>query len=260
MIAAYELGGTGSQVLLLHGGGGTADHWQEFGAHLDGFRLLAIDLPGHGASSDSSWQWDEVLDELETLGLDNPAVVGHSLGGMLAVRWGLRHPDCPGVVNLDGNGWPSTYPGLSDSEAAAARNNLTAVFKAQAEAMAAALSPEQVEMMIAQQPLLRRNLITRDGQTFLRPERPALDVIRELIERERTTNLYDGLLCPALAVVATRLFPAQEPFGDLLRAQQRGVVKDLAGRRVVEFDGTHGMLFEDPQGLAKVVAAFLTGA
>jgi hypothetical protein len=37
------------------------------------------------------------------------------------------------------------------------------------------------------------------------------------------------------------------------------VVKDLAGRRVVEFDGTHGMLFEDPQGLAKLVAAFLTG-
>jgi pimeloyl-ACP methyl ester carboxylesterase len=125
--------------------------------------------------------------------------------------------------------------------------------------MAAALSPEQVEMLVGQQPLLRRNLISRDGQTFLRPERPALDVIRELIEREQTTNLYDGLRCPALAVVATRLFPAQEPFGDLFRAQQRGVAKDLAGRRVVEFDGSHGMLFEDPQGLAKLVAAFLTG-
>jgi pimeloyl-ACP methyl ester carboxylesterase len=38
VIAAYELGATGPQVLLLHGGGGTADHWQEFAAHLDGFR------------------------------------------------------------------------------------------------------------------------------------------------------------------------------------------------------------------------------
>jgi pimeloyl-ACP methyl ester carboxylesterase len=165
--------------------------------------VVAIDLPGHGASSDSSWQWEDALDELETLELDNPAVVGHSLGGMLAVRWGLRHPDCPGVVNLDGNGWPSTYPGLADAEAAAARSNLNAVFKAQADVMAAALPPEQVEMLVAQQPL---------------------------------------------------------PFGDLPRAQQPGVVKDLAGRRVVEFDGSHGMLFEDPQGLANLVAAFLTGA
>ncbi|HEY0689551.1 MAG TPA: alpha/beta fold hydrolase [Kribbella sp.] len=187
----------------MHGGGGTADHWQEFAAHLDGFRVVAIDLPGHGASSDSSWHWEDALDELETLELDNPAVVGHSLGGMLAVRWGLRHPDCPGVVNLDGNGWPSTYPGLADAEAAAARSNLNAVFKAQADVMAAALPPEQVEMLVAQQPL---------------------------------------------------------PFGDLPRAQQPGVVKDLAGRRVVEFDGSHGMLFEDPQGLANLVAAFLTGA
>lgn len=256
MIASYEYGDAGPQVLLLHGGGGTADHWQELAAHLDGFRVTAVDLPGHGGSSDSSWQWEEVLDELESLGLENPAVVGHSLGGMLAVRWGKRHPECPGVVNLDGNGWPSTYPGLADVESA--RAALNEVFKAQGEAIAGGLPIDQAEALVAQQPQLRRNLVIRDGRAWLKPERPALDVIRELIEQESTVALYDGLTCPALAVVATRLFPAQEPFAELLRAQQKGVVQDLRGRQVIEFDGSHGMLFEDPAGLAAIVRDFLT--
>ncbi|TCN37242.1 pimeloyl-ACP methyl ester carboxylesterase [Kribbella orskensis] len=264
MIASYEYGEAGPRVFLLHGGGGNADQWQEFAKHLDGFRLTAVDLPGHGGSSDSSWRWDEVLDELETLDLGNPFVVGHSLGGMLAVRWGKRHPECPGLVNLDGNGWPSTYPGLEDVEPA--REKLNEVFKAQADAMAAPLAPEVEEMLVTQQPYLRRNLVRRNGQTFLRPECPALDVIREMIAAERTTDLYDGLSCPALAVVATRLFPAQEPFADLFRAQQRGVVENLRGReerdpggcRVVEFDGSHGMLFEDPAGVAALVREFVT--
>ncbi|MFC5261501.1 alpha/beta hydrolase [Kribbella qitaiheensis] len=179
MITTYEYGEAGPRVLLLHGGGGNADQWQEFAKHLDGFRLTAVDLPGHGGSSDSSWQWDEVLDELESLDLGNPFVVGHSLGGMLAVRWGRRHPECPGVVNLDGNGWPTKYPGLVEVEPA--REKLNEVFKAQADAMAAPLTPEIEEMLVTQQPYLRRNLVRRNGQIFLRPERPALDVIRELI-------------------------------------------------------------------------------
>ena len=62
-----------------------------------------------------------------------------------------------------------------------AREKLNEVFKAQADAMAAPLTPEVEEMHVTQQPHLRRNLVRRNGQTVLRPERPALDVIRELI-------------------------------------------------------------------------------
>ncbi|GCE29645.1 hypothetical protein KDA_51290 [Dictyobacter alpinus] len=35
------------------------------------------------------------------VGLDNPFVIGHSLGGLVATLYGARHPDCRGVVNLE---------------------------------------------------------------------------------------------------------------------------------------------------------------
>ena len=70
-------------------------------------RVITMDLRGHGRSGDGPWSWDAALGDIAAvtvqLELDRPAVVGHSLGGMLAALWGQRHPESPGVVSLDGN-------------------------------------------------------------------------------------------------------------------------------------------------------------
>lgn len=263
MIATRTFGGDGPPVLLLHGAGGTADDVADLAGRLGRYSTVAVDLPGHGGSDDGDWTWDAVLDRLEGVVVGNPAVVGHSLGGMLAVRWARRHPECPAVVNLDGNGWPTTFPGLSSEEAAARRATLDDVFRAQEEMLAAPLSAEQADGLVAQQPTLRRNLVP-DGDGFrLRPGRSSLAAIRGLIRDTGTSELYEGLDVPTLAVVATRLFPAQEPFADLLTAQRLGVVAELAAgpvdvhREVVEIDATHGMLVEAPGPVAALVGSFL---
>lgn len=116
-LAVRDSGGAGDPVLLLHGLGGTLEAWDALG--LEGHRTVAMDLRGHGRSGDGPWDWEAALDDLEAvvrcLGLGNPAVAGHSLGGMLAVQWALRHPECPAVVNLDGlrsaESDPGNYPG-----------------------------------------------------------------------------------------------------------------------------------------------------
>ncbi len=264
MIATRTFGGDGPPVLLLHGAGGTADDVEDLARRLGRFSTVAVDLPGHGGSDDGDWTWDAVLDRLEEVVVGNPAVVGHSLGGMLAVRWARRHPGCPAVVNLDGNGWPTTFPGLSSEEVAARRAVLDDVFRVQEEMLAAPLTVEQAEGLVAQQPPLRRNLVP-DGAAFrLRPGQTSFAAIRGLIRDTRTRDLYEGLTVPTLAVVATRLFPAQEPFADLLTAQRLGVVAELATgpgrarREVVEIDATHGMLVEAPERVAALVDAFLT--
>jgi pimeloyl-ACP methyl ester carboxylesterase len=88
---------------------------------------VAVDLRGHGGTPVAPWTWDLVLDDLaavvDALGLQRPAVVGHSLGGMVAALWAAGHGTCPLAVNLDGHGNPTRsdqYAGLDQRDPAAA--------------------------------------------------------------------------------------------------------------------------------------------
>jgi pimeloyl-ACP methyl ester carboxylesterase len=85
--------GSGPPLVLLHGVSFTAASWAPLFSALSGWRLLAPDLPGHGLSDPTTYRRGhvrqharELLDDiLDALGLDEAPVVGHSLGGMLAL-------------------------------------------------------------------------------------------------------------------------------------------------------------------------------
>ena len=77
--------GQGTPLLLLHGVSLMAAAWAPLFAELQGFQLLAVDLPGHGLSDPvryrrgrvrehARWLIDDILD---ALGLDEVPVVGH---------------------------------------------------------------------------------------------------------------------------------------------------------------------------------------
>jgi pimeloyl-ACP methyl ester carboxylesterase len=91
-IRCYE-GGAGPPLLLVHGFGGAAWNFSELVPLLTGRRLIVPDLPGHGGSSalpaTSLAGFADVLASL----LDAPAdVLGHSMGGVVALRLAERHP------------------------------------------------------------------------------------------------------------------------------------------------------------------------
>jgi pimeloyl-ACP methyl ester carboxylesterase len=85
--------GSGPPLVLLHGVSLSAAAWAPLFDALPGWRLLAVDLPGHGLSDPVSYQRGHVRrdaralidDILDALGLDQAPIVGHSLGGMLAL-------------------------------------------------------------------------------------------------------------------------------------------------------------------------------
>ena len=85
--------GSGPALLLLHGVSLGAAAWAPLFTALPGRRLLAVDLPGHGLSDPVAYRRGQVrehtyrlLDDIvDALGLDEVAVVGHSLGGMFAL-------------------------------------------------------------------------------------------------------------------------------------------------------------------------------
>jgi pimeloyl-ACP methyl ester carboxylesterase len=85
--------GRGPAVVLLHGVSESAAIWAPLFTKLRHFRLLAVDLPGHGLSDPVTFRRGQVreharrlLDDiLDALGLDEVPVIGHSLGGMFAL-------------------------------------------------------------------------------------------------------------------------------------------------------------------------------
>jgi 3-oxoadipate enol-lactonase len=89
---AYRSEGTGVPVLFLHGIGGAARQFQSQLSHFgQGHRALAWDAPGYGESEPLPLVTIDALAGalgmfIRALGLERPVIVGHSLGGMIALR------------------------------------------------------------------------------------------------------------------------------------------------------------------------------
>ena len=85
--------GSGSPLVLLHGVSLSAAVWAPLFPALCGHAMLAVDLPGHGLSDPDRARRGQVRQHaqradrrhLRRAGLDQAPVVGHSLGGMLAL-------------------------------------------------------------------------------------------------------------------------------------------------------------------------------
>ena len=93
-------GGAGAPVVLLHGAGEFAPNWMRVIPDLArGHRVIAPDLPGHGASELAGEPLDARrvvawLSELIARTCPSPpALVGHLLGGAIAARLAIDHPD-----------------------------------------------------------------------------------------------------------------------------------------------------------------------
>jgi 3-oxoadipate enol-lactonase len=105
----YFVGGEGRPLVLVHGLGGAASNWTELAPLLaTRHRLLVPDLPGHGGStalpgvSGLEPFADRVAAVADREGMLPAPVVGHSLGGMIVLRWALRRPQDVQAVVLAG--------------------------------------------------------------------------------------------------------------------------------------------------------------
>lgn len=103
MVPLYyrEYGDAAPSLILLHGLFGSSANWSSIARELSGqFRVIVPDLRNHGRSlhaepMDYAVMVEDVQALIDTLKLDRPLVVGHSMGGKVAMRLAL---ESPGVV------------------------------------------------------------------------------------------------------------------------------------------------------------------
>jgi pimeloyl-ACP methyl ester carboxylesterase len=101
--------GTGPAIVMIHGLGGTLRNYTyALVDKLSGeFRVIAVDRPGSGysvrpddAPARLGAQADTLAKFMRALGLKQPLLAGHSLGGALSLAIALDHPDCAGALAL----------------------------------------------------------------------------------------------------------------------------------------------------------------
>jgi pimeloyl-ACP methyl ester carboxylesterase len=129
--------GSGEPLILLHGIGGHAETFSRNVLPLaEHFHVYAIDLLWHGFSSKPLLTdletiprfVDHLLDFMDATGIDRAHVEGESLGGWIAMRLALWHPDRLRKLILNTTaGWPidgkpSLPPGLAERSMTAIRN------------------------------------------------------------------------------------------------------------------------------------------
>jgi pimeloyl-ACP methyl ester carboxylesterase len=105
-VTSYE--GNGPEVLMIHG---IASSGREFDPVIDSLtdvmRPVTVDMRGHGASDkpESGYHYDDYAHDLDrllaALGMDEPIILGHSLGGISTIWWAAHHPNSARALILE---------------------------------------------------------------------------------------------------------------------------------------------------------------
>lgn len=98
LLNARRLGEQGPALLCLHGLYGAGRNWQSIARELSArYRVWLVDLRNHGKSfHDEVWTYAAMAEDVgalvDALGLESFALLGHSMGGKVAMELALSHP------------------------------------------------------------------------------------------------------------------------------------------------------------------------
>ena len=109
----------GPVILMVHGFFVSQDSWKPWVKPLsDDYHIITLDLPGHGLTRAPAGYHGKLSDFVKVVDdfaqaehLDHFVLAGHSMGGDLAWRYALAHPEkLTGLILVDSAGWPDPRP------------------------------------------------------------------------------------------------------------------------------------------------------
>ncbi|MFN4155836.1 MAG: alpha/beta fold hydrolase [Paracoccaceae bacterium] len=238
-------------LLLIHGMLSSALHWQPNEALSQSFRLIRVELPGHGASAPpmtpEAARPDTIVAALEqvrqALGVGVWHVCGASFGAGIALRYALEHPGaCQSVSFTNGN---SALRGVWSVEEMQAQSDLAAHIRAGGEAAVHAM-PYHPAHARRFPPAFRAALVVEAGRVT--PETVAL-LQQEAMPRLTLRDRLGQLRPPCLLINGSheRRF---QPLRDWLALAHPQI-------GIVDLPGGHSVNIECPEGFNTALSAFI---
>ncbi|MBF8221575.1 alpha/beta fold hydrolase [Halomonas sp. 328] len=247
--------GDGLPLVVIHGLLGSADNWR---SHLkswqQGRRVVAVDLRNHGRSPHADgMRYGEmaadVLATLDRLGIERCHLLGHSMGGKVAITLARRHPErVASLVVADiapvayGHGHDAIFAALRAVEAAAPEN------RREVDAIMAEHVPERAVRLF-----LATNLVRGEGAMAWRvgldeieadyeairgePEGEAPFQGPTLVIRGSRSNYVTDAMLPALREVLPEAQLATLEAGHWLHAEQPEAFQEAVATFAARVDG-----------------------
>lgn len=230
---------TGPALILVHGSGGDHTHWPEGLRHHEGIRVFAPDMPGHGRSPGTGCRTVEAyarfIDRFAgKLGIEKAAVVGHSLGGAVALTLALMKPQWLSRIVLLGTGARlRVRPQIIDGLVAAFEDTIELI-------CSQVFGPETSPSVIAD----ARKQLLQNSPRVIQGDYLACD-------RFDSMDRIGDIACPTLVISATddQLTPVK--YGAYLYQQIPG-----AEFTIIEHAG-HMMAIEKPDAVIAAVTRFM---
>ena len=226
-------------VVLLHGAGGSHLSWSPDVRRLPGYRVYALDLPGHGKSQELGGQQTIagyarlVLDWLATLKLHRAVFVGHSMGSAIALSLSIHHPEqVLGIALLGGGVRLRVHPELLIN-AASPTTYLKAAKALVSRSFSSQASPRLVELVNQRMAETRQSVLFGDllacntfdvSEQITRVRHPALVMCG--IDDQMTPIRYAQYLADAIPGARLGLVPAA---GHMLMLEQPQAVAEALG-------------------------------
>jgi pimeloyl-ACP methyl ester carboxylesterase len=246
-------------LVLLHGYTGHAHSWDHFAAAMaHDYRVLALDQRGHGQTQwapPTAYDTTEMVEDLDAfvraLGLENFALLGLSMGGIVSFAWAGRRPPSLGRLVIVDIAPEIDVEGLKRIQAGVVRSD---VFDSREEAFARAradnpIPPEAHQRYRVDYSLMRME----DGRFTYRYDRALRDPKnpRKGIPAEEGWRLVANIAVPTLLVRGALSDILTRPVAEKMAAAMRDC-------RLVEIAGSgHPVPLDKPEEFLAAVKTFL---
>jgi pimeloyl-ACP methyl ester carboxylesterase len=261
----YHMAGSGPPVVLIHGMVNSSRHWRSVALALaDRYTVIAPDLIGHGDSATPRGDYSlgahatSIRDLLAVLGVDRATIVGHSLGGGVAMQFFYQFPQRTERLVLVSSGGlghevspllrSATLPGVSALLALAAHPRLLSGLRHAGDSLSRSGSRQGVYLQAIARAL--RPLEQPGARTaFLHTLRAVIDVHGQRVSATDRLYLLESL--PTLVVWGERDNTIPLAHGRSAHA----AIPHSRFRTLAQ--AAHFPHLEDPDGLSGVLREFM---